>query len=513
MEEIQYEPHTINRNHLDMAAYNAKYVQCKKYLAGDKSLMKPLLNDITTFSYLFFKLNNKPVVMYPYQDMILNTNAKYKIFRAARQIGKSICLDVKSAYNLCLDHGHEHNECIISKSLPQATFQMSRVKHLLNTARFNWREQKGPQDSMSVITVSIYDELDDSYEKENRPRRVKYVNRLVVAPCTEGALGYDFHEVNLDEFEYWDVDCNNFYNNVIEPTIYTTKGNICIFSNPNGADSYAAELELQRLPSGDLKWKTFCFNFMDRPGATKEDFEMHIVGKTRQQIESQLLAVRSLSDRNYFSPDEIERSYDSFLNELKMIGKQPFFALDVGSKHDQSVLVGGFVEPDDSGRFMRLYMPIIHLYPVGYPLSRVVGSNVDDSDGWGHVKSVKEFLDEYSENGIIPVFGVDCTGNSGIVPLFEAAGIYPQDITLSGPVKSGMYQRFKYFMEKGLLHRIKSSEFEYQARHLEVKKSQRGYLMIHHENENDLDDVMDATAMLISLADSPDIVPVSVEVF
>ena len=58
-------------------------------------------------------------------------------------------------------------------------------------------------------------------------------------------------------------------------------------------------------------------------------------------------------------------------------------------------------------------------------------------------------------------------------------------------------------MEKGLLHRIKSPEFEYQASHLEVRKSQRGYLILHHANEDDLDDVPDAISGLVYLADSP----------
>jgi hypothetical protein len=55
-------------------------------------------------------------------------------------------------------------------------------------------------------------------------------------------------------------------------------------------------------------------------------------------------------------------------------------------------------------------------------------------------------------------------------------------------------------MEKGLLHRIKSKEWEYQASHMEMRKSARGYMMIHHESEDDLDDTQDATAALIYLA-------------
>ena len=145
----------------------------------------------------------------------------------------------------------------------------------------------------------------------------------------------------------------------------------------------------------------------------------------------------------------------------------------------------------------------MHAYPVGYPLARVVGSKIDVNDGWHYEKSVKEYLQEWSSNGTNPIFGVDATGNSGIIPLFHSADIYPIDVQFSGPVKSGMYQRFKYFMEKGLLHRIKNKQWEEQALKLRVKRSARGYFMIHHETEEDLDDFMDATAGLIYLADSP----------
>ena len=495
----------ITRDHIDFIKYNSKFTLVERYLSGVTSLLPSILKDITMFSYLFFKLNNKSIRLFPYQDLILNDPHRFKIFRSARQIGKSLALDIKAAYNLIIDHGHEHNECIISKSLPQASFQMSRVKQLLNTMKgVNWKTDKGPQDSMSVITINVSD---------------RYLNRLVVAPCSESALGYDFHEVNLDEIEYWnDVDLHHFYHDIIEPTTYATKGRINTFSNPNGSDNFIADLENIRV-NGHKKWHVYVFDFLDRPGNTKSDLDAAKAGKTRQQIESQLLAIRSISSKNYFTPDEIERSYDSNLTILDMVGKQSFFFLDVGAKNDASALIGGYIELDEersdaNGEPIKHFkIPIIHRYPIGYPLSRVVGTDVDDSDGWHYEKSVKDYVKEWSEGGIFPTLGVDCTGNSGIVPLMEMVGLSPIDITFSGPVKSGMYQRFKYLMEKGLIHRIKHSQFEYEASHLEMKKSARGYLMIHHESEDDHDDVMDSVAGFIHVADDPFIVQPSLEIF
>jgi len=509
-----------NRSTLDMEIYEEKIRVCKEYVKGNITnplIIQQLFLDLTTFSVMQFRLNGAPLQLYPYQDMILNDPHRYKIFRAANQIGKSLGLDVKASRNLLKDHGHAHNEAIVSKSLPQSTHQMRRVKAILETMPLiSWKEVKGTSDSMSVISVNhYYGEGDKEYRKD--ATNLKYTNLLICAPCTEGLLGYDLHELNLDEFEFWDVDIGYFFKQVAQPRTYHTKGNITIFSNPNGADTYVAELEKQYLLDGvTRKWHVYVFDYLDCPGNTQAEYDELKHELPRAEFESTVAAIRTMSDRYYFTGDEIEKSLDKSLTELKMIGKQPFFFLDVGSKHDQSFLCGGYVEIDEKDdRFCHIHIPILKAYPVGYPISRVVGSfdEKQATDGWHHEKSVKEYLDEWSKDGAVPTFGVDVTGNSGISPLFNAIEIYPIDVTFSGPVKSGMFQRFKYFMEKGLLHRSKSKEWDYQARHLIMKKSMRGYLMVHHESEQDLDDSMDATAGLIFLADNPVDVEPSVSFF
>lgn len=507
MQEIDWNKQ-FSREHLSKEYYEEKFRLCellKDSKHPDVELYKRLLTDVTTFACLFFQMDGQPLRLYPYQDAIINDKHRFKIFRAANQIGKSLLFDIKAAYNLIMDNGHAHNEAIVSKSLPQSIHQMRRIKSILNTTKFSGlRDQNSGTDNMSVMTFDIKDDKGVT----------KYSNTLICAPCTEGLLGYDLHELNLDEFEYWDIDVKYFFNQIAQPRTYTTKGNITIFSNPNGAESFVAELENQVLKKGNKKWHTYVFDYLDKPGNTLEEYDQLKHELSRQEFESTVAAIRSISSKNYFTRDEIERSYDESLNEVKMVGQQPYFFLDVGAKHDQSVLVGGFTEPyEENERLKKVYIPIIHVYPVGYPMSRVVGAEVDNSDGWHYEKSVKEYLQEWGMEGINPTFGVDVTGNSGIIPLFEAINVFPEDVTFSGPNKSGMYQRFKYFMEKGLLHRIKNKEWEYQAEHMEIKKGEgRGYLKIHHEREDDLDDCMDATAGLIFLSDNPEIIPTTFKV-
>ena len=497
MVDIDYNK-LIDRDSLDFDAYNAKFTRCNNWLNSkerDSLEYGKLMLDPTTFCYLHQRVDGRPLVYYPYQDLIANDKHRFKYFRAANQIGKSLYLDSKAARNLLLDHTHGHNEAIVSKSLPQSTFQMRRVKAILNSMpNIDWKEERGTADSMSVISVDI----------KTPEGNLKYTNYLICAPSSAGLLGYDLHELNLDEFEFWDVELKYFFNQIAQPRTYHTKGNITIFSNPNGADNYGAELEKQTLPNGNKKWHVYVFNFLDKPGNVQEDLDLAQVGLSRAEKESTLLAIRTISDRNYFSRDEIEGSYDPKCSVSSMFGKQIFSFLDVGAKRDQSVYCSGYIEPDkNNDKLVHIHIPIIHTYPVGYPLTRVVGGDVAVDDGWHHETSVKEHLSEVSINGIIPIFGVDVTGNSGISPLFESVGIFPVDVTFSGPVKSGMYQRLKYFMEKGLLHRCKCKDFDDQFASLVMKKSQRGYLMIHHENEDDHDDVPDSVAGLIHLADGP----------
>ncbi len=467
-----------------------------------------LLKDKGIFAYSMFKFNNKPMVLRYYQDALLSDDHDRILFCAANQIGKSLALDIDAATEFIQDHKKEWVGVLVSKSLDQSQFQMDRIKQLLKSANIDYRIEStrdtktGRKDNTTKISYTFYDD-------DQKPL---YTNLLICSPPSGSALGYPCDYMWLDEFDFWEnIDQNWFMYQIAIPRTFDTNGKIKIFTNPDGVTKMLHKLWTEKDKKGNPVWHRYQFNYWDKPGASQEDFDKKSQGMTRSQIESTLLAIFSQGEKNYFSSNEIKNSYDETLTEAKMVGKQPFFALDIGAKHDQSVLVGGFVEPDeDNPNLKHIYVPIIQTYPVGYPLARVVGSKVEGGDGWAYVKSVKEYLDEWGKEGVNPYFGVDVTGNSGITPLFNSANIYPTDITLSGPVKSGMYQRFKYFMEKGLLHRIHHKDFEYQASHLQVKKSQRGYLMIHHENEDDLDDVMDSVAMLIHLADSPNIIPATI---
>ena len=524
----------VTREHIDWEVYNNKFkfVDRVKAMKNPNPLyLKVIDDDKTMKTYYFLRLNNEPLKLYPYQDLIINDDYMFIYFEASNQIGKSITLDVDADLDFIEDHGKEFNIVIISKTLPQSTHQMRRIKQFLNSMSvMDWKEDKGTSDNMSVIEL---DWKDESRKDADGNPKIKYTNRVICVPATEAALGYDVHKMYLDEFEFWD-DAEYTHDQILEPRTFTTNGGMTFTTNPNGDKSKGAELIKLRLPDGNKKFHVYNFDFLDRPGATKEMLEIRKIGKSRSVIESTLLAIRSKTEKSYFTRDEIECSYDENEDITKMVGKHPIFFLDVGAIHDQSSLHGGYVELKegfDAGKkyelnkpFIEFHMPIIHLYPVGYPLSRVVGSFDDShaSDGWHHEKSVDEHLTEWTTDGVNPTFGYDITGNQGMKPLFASIGRGGAiDITFSGPVKSGMYQRYKYIMEMKLLKRIKHKEWEHQAATLEAKKGVRGYLLINSDKTGSgaaakkkkiPDDTQDGTVGFIQLADNPNRVAVSATV-
>jgi len=491
-----------------------------------------LLNDKTLMAYHYFKFDGKPMKLRWYQDAILSDDHDRILFVAANQIGKSLTLDVDAAVTFLRDHGKGWVGILVSSSLPQSMFQMDRIKMLLRSADINYREEDttetktGKKDNSTTISYTFY---------SGDGQTPLYTNLLICCPHTSSALGYPADDIWLDEFDFWkDVvgGQEHFLNQVIIPRTFETNGRIKIFSNPDGADKLLAKLFHQKDDLGVHVWHRYQFNMWDRPGISQEEFNKKKVGMTRQQVDSTLLAVFSSSAGAFLSSDEIKDQISLELCEKgdsAGYGRECAFFLDVGSVHDQCVLVGGYldeniVEPD----IPLINVFYIHKYPVGYPISRVVGISVVD-DGWDDEaednRSVKSVLLEYSQevDGFrnYPLFGVDVTGNSGISPLFNVAGIDPVNVTFSGPRKWAMYQRYQYYSQQRYFKRardrdanaVNGNDFSYQASKLRVKQgTSTGYRQIHHEQESDLDDTQDATVGLIYLIENPDLPSLSYDI-
>lgn len=511
---------------------------CKEGLLTSKDEYKKLkswsfLKDKTIFAYHWFKFDNMPLKMRWYQDVILSDTSDRILFAASNQIGKSIELDVDAATEFLMDHNKNWVGILVSNSLDQSMYQMDRIKLMLRSANISYRVEEttdtktGRKDNATKISYTFY-----------APDQVTplYTNLLICCPHTSSALGYPADRIWLDEFDFWeDVKGGqeHFLNQVIIPRTYDTNGKIKIFSNPDGKDKLMYKLWNQKDEKGNFVWNRYQFNYWDMPTANQERFNRLIIGKTRQQVDSTLLAVFSQSAGAFLSMDEINDSVDKELCEKGRqagYGREVAFFMDVGSVHDQCALFGAFL----TGNKEVPEIPIVnlfyvHKYPVGYPLSRVVGVDVNAEDGWdSYVEdnpSVKEVLAEYSieQDGkkYPPLFGVDVTGNSGIVPLFNVVGIEPVDVTFTGKRKWEMYQRMQYYFQQRFIKRVNDQDINtmdgkdasYQLSKLIVKKgTSTAYRQVHHENENDFDDCPDAIAGVIHLIENPDLPSLSFDI-
>jgi hypothetical protein len=481
-----------------------------------------LFEDPTIFAYAHFRINGKPVKLYPFQDVIINDKHPRIDIEGANQIGKSALLCVWAAQSFLMDNEKGWTVGLISQSMSKNSDNMRMVKQLLDNGTLEF--VAGQHDNMSVMTRDIKER--SLHENKSDKKKVLYSNTLVCGIAGRSSLGFSFDKLLLDEFEFWDnpEGLEYMYDQIFEPRTFATKGQIVIFSNPNGENFVSQNLQKRRnLKTGQLEWHVYQFTFLDRPGNTRDEYEQRKSNVHPIIFSSTMAAERTESSGAFLTRLEIFDSFDAKLTEMGEFagkGKSCAFFLDVGAVHDQSVLTGMYSEKNEKGEqevkeFYKLY------YPQTYPLWRVVGLDplkagemqLNVSDGWEErsIISCREVLEKFRDgNGYLPIFGADITGHAAILPLCQAAGIPTKDITFSGPKKWSMYERFKIYMAKRLFKRIKSDNWingknqnwEYQCMRLRIAKQKGGrYYTVHHEQEDDLDDATDSTVGCLSLID------------
>jgi len=506
-----------------------------------------LLRDKTIFLYAFAKLDGKPVKARWTQDIVLSDKSKRVIFCACNQhLGKSTALDFDASTEFFLDHSKRWLGILVSGSLPQSQERMRNIKLLLDSMDIKYKVEEIDVDAKgkSNATQLSYFFIDPKTKKP------LYSNFLICCPHTSSALGYPADDIYLDEVDFWeDVKGGqvHFFNQVLDPRTYFTKGRIKGYSNPNGKERMMWFLWNQKDKKGIPFWKRYHFNYWDKPEPSQDDFDRSCIGKTKNEIESTLLAAFTTQEGSFFSVEEIQGMHCPELDQKgdsAGYGKETAWFIDIGAVHDQSVLIGGYIEENkEVPEIPLLKVFFVHKYPVGYPIPRVIGigrtivgedgkltyEKIDPDDGWDDYAednpSVKQILDDYSdtvgETKYQPLFGFDATGDAGLKPLFQAADIEAVDITFTGKLKWHMYQRYQYYVQQRFLKRAKERDenttrgcdFDYQASKLVIKKNTKTvYKQIHHENEDDLDDTQDAMAGFIHLIENPDLPSLSFDI-
>ncbi len=508
------------------------YVMKNNLLSSEDDMIRAqavqLLKDKTIFLYAFAKLNGKPVKTRWTQDVVLSDKSKRVLFCACNQfLGKSTALDFDAGTDFLLDHNKRWVGLLISGSLPQSQERMSNIKLLLDSMDIKYDVKPIDIDSKGKSNATLL----SYYFVDPKTDKVLYSNMLICCPHTSSALGYPADVVYLDEVDWWeDVKGGqiHFFNQVIVPRTFFTQGRIRGYSNPNGKERMMYFLWNQKDDEGLSAWNRYQFNYWDKPNPTQKEFNNSQIGFTKNEIESTLLAAYTTQEGSFFSTEEIRDMHCPELDQKgdsAGYGRECAFFLDVGSVHDQSMLIGGYVEKNELVEDIPLLKAFwVHKYPVGYPISRVIGvkSAIDTEDGWEDYEednpSVKQILGEYSDkvgdDVYQPLFGFDATGSAGLKPLFQAADIEAVDVTFTGKLKWHMAQRLQYYVQQRFIKRakerdqntVRGCDYDYQFSKVIVKKNTNTvYRQIHHENENDLDDCFDATMGFIHLIENPDL--------
>lgn len=461
-----------------------------------------MLRDPTIYAYAFFKdpLDPmKPFKLYPYQDMIINDAHPRVYFDAANQIGKSVALCIKAIVHAL----HHPGDTILmtSKTLPQSKDLLRTIKTILINSSIEFKYDIGDTESKTEIYFRHYEEeevYDEKLKKTFYQTKELPQSRIICVPATESALGYAVNLALVDELPFYE-DGDYFYKQILQPRTYATKGQIIVFGNPNGQQGIGWELW------NDMQFHCYRFNFLDCPKNTQKEFDEFSSSLTREQIDSTLLAIFTNPEGGFFTLQERKRMQEERSSMLPIaITEQLFIFFDWGKTRDRTVRTIGIPMKKGENQWAdEVYVYEMKEYPHGTPYTEIV--DVD----------LKNLIMDIGIKNVAMV-GWDNTGvGSGIedfIKRIEQLGIPANPVSFDLENKSRIYTLFKLLAEQGRIKIPYVKECDKQLSMLRFKKSQRGYLQVHHENEKDRDDYPDAIAGLCSLIIQPENVPFSVTI-
>lgn len=464
----------------------------KRYLEGTEKQVAyavNLLKDPTIYTYAFFKdprHPDKPMELFPYQDVVINDPSKRVVCAWANQTGKSTTAELMAIHFALLNPGK--TVLITSKNLEQSKDRIRNIRGYLASSPLDYKFQIGESDNKTEIYFRHFDENG----KELRQ------SRIVAVPATEAALSYSVDLAIPDEIAFYE-NGRDFYFRILNPRTYFTKGKIFVPSNTNGAQGIMWDLW------NDDDFSRYNFDFLTCPINTKEEFEKLRRKLTKSEFDSTVLSAFTSPRGGFISEQERRAMQEERPNELPIILTEPIYIFfDFGKAYDRTVRSIGM--PVGYGDEIGVKVLEIFEYEQGTPYNKIVND-------------LKELIGYTGPENVVSV-GWDNTGvGKGIedfITNIQLLGIPCEPVEFSLKNKSRIYTVLKLLIERNLkgMNGIKmpyTDNGDQQWSRLRFKKSERGYLQVHHEDENDRDDIPDSIAGLCSLIVQPNVVPVSVK--
>jgi len=461
-----------------------------------------LLQDPTIYAYAFFKdprnLHNR-FKMYAYQDAIINDHHKRVFFAAANQIGKSIALCIKAIHFSLMNPGS--TTLMISKTLPQSKDLLRQIKQFLQNSRLDFEYDIGDSDTKTEIYLKHF-KIERVYDKELDKwfnKRVELSqSRIICTPATGAALGYAVDLELIDELAFYD-DGEYVYEQILQPRTYTTKGQIIVFTNPNGQQGICWKLW------NDPMFHRYRFNFLDCPTNTQEEFDSLSRSLTREKIDSTMLAIFTSPEGGFLTLEERNDMQKERSSMLPSILTEPIYIFfDWGKAKDRTIRIIGIpnnYNKDDWAPGVYVYE--MKEYPQETPYTEIIDIDLK--------KLIMETKPE-----MVAMVGWDNTGVGKGLEDFtkrvEQLGVQAMPVEFSLENKSRIYTLFKLLAEQRRLDLPRIDECNKQLSMLRFKTTTRGHLQVHHENERDRDDFPDAIAGLCSLIIQPANAPITCEI-
>lgn len=485
-----------------------------EFLEDEQHDLGVLLSDDTIYAYAMLRWEGSPIQLRYFQDALVSDNHRRVDAEASNQSGKSFSLCVKASVAFLRHHNKNTTIGLISKSMPQNSMNMRMITKMLKEASFPY--QAGSNDNM---TVRVH-ELGDSI-----------TNTLVCAVASTSALGYPFDLLLLDEFEFWEnpEGLEYMYDQVLEPRTFQTKGQIIIYSNPNGKNFVSENLHKRTIkvknrmtgaavpqklrPDAyreEYQFHVYNVNFLDVPGNTQEEWDTKKRHTHPIMFASTMAALRTESEGAALTDTDIENMVDEELTNQgvhALSGKEVEFGLDLGFLHDQSVLVGGFgrkLKNEKTDEYEVHYYFVPKIYPVTHPPDALWG-RTESSE-----QSVKDIVSQFEYQQV----AFDLTGKEGNDVLARESGLSVLPIKMTAEWKATHYGRFITLAKQRRIHvcvednyiGTTNKNFVHQARNLRIQtKKPDGtalrYPRYRHRNEEDLDDILDALVLCLSVMD------------
>ncbi len=441
-----------------------------------------LLRDPSIYAYAFFKApDGSRFKVYPYQDLFMNDLHPRIIFCAANQIGKSMSLRLKAVHFALLHPGT--TTLLISKTFPQSKDLLRGIVELLRSSDIDYSNSIGESETKTEVYFRHYDSLGKKLPD----------SRIICVPATEAALGYPADLLLIDELAFFQ-DGHYFYYQIAQPRTYATKGQICIISNPNGRQGIFWELW------NDPDFHRYRFNYLDKPGNTREEYEKLREKMSRAEFDSTVRAVFTSAEGGFLTVGEIKDMEEDRISHIPLSTPPLYIFLDLAKIRDRTVRVIGSPVPIDGKPDKNMvYVYDMKQYPAGTDYTEIVEDlqSLIDQVGWERIAQI----------------GFDATGvGEGFKDMLKKAKIQATPVDFNINNKSRIYTIFKMLVEERRLKIPYDPDCHFQLGQLMFKKTSSGKLMVHHERETDRDDFPDALAGLCSMIEVPDSPPVTLEI-